>query len=498
MRGGLQFAMRLDTFASSSRIPSEMPEHSPGERIALPSVDLMLRRDESAVLIDRYGRAPVVEAIRAELAACRSALRAANAAPEPGVPQIFAQVRTRLAARAAPSLRRVFNLTGTVLHTNLGRAVLPREAIDAMIAVAGEPSNLEYDLDTGKRGDRDVHLENALCRLTGAEAATVVNNNAAAVLLVLNTLAIRKEVPTSRGELIEIGGSFRIPDIMSRAGCRLREVGTTNRTHLSDFANAIGSRTGLVMKVHTSNYVVEGFTASVPEAELAKLCKERGVPFVVDLGSGALVDLRAFGLPHEPTPAETLASGADLVTFSGDKLLGGPQAGIIVGRADLVARIKRNPLKRALRVDKMTIAALAAVLTLSADPERLRDRLPALRALTRPPDEIRRTAARIAVALAPALKEYTVEVVACASEIGSGAQPGRNIASAGVAIAACATKGRGSALQRLADAFRALPVPVIGRIQDDAYLLDCRGLIDEQDFESFSAQLGILDPAGRK
>ncbi len=458
----------------------------------------MLRQDESVVLIHRYGRAPVVAAIRAELAARRSALRRADAGPEPGVPQILEQVRSRLAERAAPSLRRVFNLTGTVLHTNLGRAVLPREAIDAVIAVAGEPSNLEYDLDTGKRGDRDTHLEEALCRLTGAEAATVVNNNAAAVLLVLNTLADRKEVPTSRGELIEIGGSFRMPDIMARAGCRLREVGTTNRTHLADFASALGPRTGLVMKVHTSNYVIAGFATAVPEAKLAQLCKEHGVPFVVDLGSGALVDLRAFGLPHEPTPAETLASGADLVTFSGDKLLGGPQAGIIAGRADLVARIKRNPLKRALRVDKMTIAALAAVLDLAGDPERLRERLPALRALTRPLEEIRRTAARIAVALAPVLNEYAVEVVPCVSEIGSGAQPGRDIASAAVAIAPRAAKGRGSALRRLADAFRALPIPVIGRIQDDAYLLDCRCLLDEADADAFIAQSGGLDPAGQR
>ncbi len=471
-----------------------MPERSSGARVALPSVDLVLRQDESAVLVHRYGRASVVAAIRDELAEHRRALRQTEGAPQPGVPRILEQVKHRLAERAVPSLRSVFNLTGTVLHTNLGRAVLPREAIDAVAAVAGAASNLEYDLADGKRGDRDSHLEAALCRLTGAAAATVVNNNAAAVLLVLNTLAARKEVPTSRGELIEIGDSFRMPDIMSRAGCRLREVGTTNRTHLADYAAAIGPRTGAVMKVHTSNYVVEGFTASVPEAELAQLCKERGVPFVVDLGSGALVDLRAYGLPHEPTPAETLARGADLVTFSGDKLLGGPQAGIIAGRADLVERIKRNPLKRALRVDKLTIAALAAVLDLAADPDRLRDRLPALRALTRPLDEIRRTAGRVAVALAPVLKDFAVEVVDCVSEVGSGAQPGQGIASAAVAVTPRAVRGHGSALRRLAATFRALPVPVIGRVRDDAFLLDCRCLAEAEDVERFVAQLDRLEP----
>jgi L-seryl-tRNA(Ser) seleniumtransferase len=356
--------------------------------------------------------------------------------------------------------------------------------------VGGNPSNLEFDVEEGYRGDRDSHVEKLLIQLTGAQAATVVNNNAAAVLLLLSSLAQKKEVPTSRGELIEIGGAFRIPDIMARAGCRLREVGTTNRTHLKDYEDAIGPKTGLVMKVHASNYSIQGFTSSVPEPDIAKLCRERGVPFAVDLGAGTLVDLGQWGLPHEPTPAESIAAGADLVTFSGDKLLGGPQAGIIVGRADLIAKIKRNPLKRALRVDKLTIAALAAVLRLYDDPKRLRERLPTLRLLTRPLEEIRETARHVLAAVSATLGTgVRCELIECKSEIGSGAQPTRVLASAGVAIIPNVKRGRGGLLKRLSGAFRGLPVPVIGYIQDDALRFDCRCLEHEAEF---IAQLSAL------
>ncbi|MGH7032733.1 MAG: L-seryl-tRNA(Sec) selenium transferase [Stellaceae bacterium] len=465
-----------------------------GLRASLPSVERLLRSEAAAPLIAGFGRPAVTEALRGALAELRIALGSAANATIPEEAPIIGRAAQRLADDARPSLRRVFNLTGTVLHTNLGRALLPQEAIDAVAAVAQAPTNLEYDIAEGRRGERDDHIERLLCRLTGAEAATAVNNNAAAVLLVLNTLANRKEVPTSRGELIEIGGAFRMPDIMARSGCRLREIGTTNRTHLKDYAEAIGPKTGLVMKVHASNYKIEGFTASVAEEELARLCHERGVPFAVDLGSGALVDLGKFGLPHEPTPMEALKNGADLVTFSGDKLLGGPQAGLIVGRADLVAKLKRNPLKRALRLDKMTLAALAAIFRLYLDPDRLVERLPTLRALARPVGDVRAQAERLSEALGAQLgASFAVSAVSCESQIGSGALPAQRIPSAGIAIKPAAGKrGSGTALRALAGSLRALPVPVIGRVQEGAVILDLRCLEDEP---GFMAQLVRIEAA---
>ncbi len=429
-----------------------------------------MRCPEAQTLVARHGRDAVVNMVRRVLAQARAEQVTIAAGPP-----VLAEVSARLALSAQPSLRPVFNLTGTVLHTNLGRAVLPAEAIEAMVDAARGAVNLEYDLELGERGERDAHLEPMLCELTGAEAATVVNNNAAALLLVLNTLAMGKTVPTSRGELVEIGGSFRLPDIMARSGCRLLEVGTTNRTHLHDFAQAIGPNSGLVLKVHASNFVIEGFSASVPEAELAGLCRSRGLPFVVDLGSGALLDLSRFGLPHESTVAQALKNGADLVTFSTDKLLGGPQAGVIAGRADLVAQVRRNPMKRALRVDKLTIAALAAVLRLYADPDRLVQRLPTLRLLTRTQGELQALAQRVRPAVQSALgAAHDVQTLDCDSQIGSGALPVRTLPSAGLAI------HPGSAA--LALAFRRLPVPVLGRLHNGRFLLDLRCLQDEYGF----------------
>ena len=441
-------------------------------RARLPSVDRLLAEPAIQALIEAHGRPLTLEALRA-------ALDARRADPE-AKGDLLADASARLARLAQPSQRRVFNLTGTVLHTNLGRALLPEEAIEAAASAMRDPSNLEYDLATGKRGERDVHVVSWLMRFSGAEAATVVNNNAAAVLLVLNTLAKGKEAVVSRGELVEIGGAFRIPDVMARAGTRLVEVGTTNRTHLKDYEAAIGGKTALLMKVHTSNYRIDGFTAAVAARDLAPLARSRGLPLIEDLGSGTLIDLKPLGLPHEPTVAESVAAGADLVTFSGDKLLGGPQAGMIVGRADLIQRINRNPLKRALRLDKMRLAALEAVLRLYADPERLRTRLPTVRHLARTKTEIEATAMRLLPAVAKALTgRAAVDAVACSSQIGSGAMPVENLPSAGLRL----TPAEGGA-DRLAKYLRGLPIPIVGRIADGAVILDLRCLDDETGFLS--------------
>lgn len=440
----------------------------------LPGVDVLL--DAAAPLLVSYGRTEVTQAIREQLENIRAGIKSGQLDNLPSNEQLLADIDAVLLKKHTNSLRPVINLTGTVLHTNLGRARLPDVAIKAMIEIGEQYSNLEYDLESGQRGDRDTHIESLIQAITGAEAATVVNNNAAAVLLALSGLAAGREVPVSRGELVEIGGSFRIPEIMSQSGCTLKEIGATNRTHPSDYEQAINPNTAMLMKVHTSNYEITGFTHSVPDETVAEIAHRHGLPFMTDLGSGTLVDLRRWQLPYETTVQDSVKSGADVVTFSGDKLLGGPQCGIIVGRRALIDEIKKHPLKRALRVDKITLAALTEVLKLYLDPDRLATSIPAIRDLTRSMESMRQDAEVLQKTIS--IPGYSVEMCQTESQIGSGALPTHTIPSQGIAIRA--NNGEDKSLQRLERAFRSLPTPVLGRIHDGRIIFDLRTLDDSQ------------------
>ncbi len=447
-----------------------------------------MQHSEIQTLTEEWGRLAVREVIREQQAELRKRWRQGQTHVQDRH-ALSIQLRHRLLQRGGRGPRPVFNLTGTVIHTNLGRATLPEAAIRAMAAAGAHPVDLEYDVAAGGRGQRDWHVAQLLCDLTGAEAATIVNNNAAALMLVLNTLALDRQVPVSRGELIEIGGSFRLPEIMARAGCRLREVGTTNRTHADDYHAACTTETSLLLKVHRSNFVVAGFTAEVAEQELAAIARKHDIAFVVDLGSGALVNLARYGLPDEPTPMQTLQQGADLVTFSGDKLLGGPQAGLIVGRKALIRQLDANPMKRALRVDKLTLAALAEVLKIYSTPDRLAAELPVIRDLARSPDDILAQATQVAPVLAAQLPDITVATAKMSSQVGSGAQPLRELSSAGLCLRVSSPDTTDAHLGRLQRALCDLPRPVIGRVRDGCLWLDFRCLDDE---DGFIAQLANL------
>ncbi|MGE5306827.1 MAG: L-seryl-tRNA(Sec) selenium transferase [Alphaproteobacteria bacterium] len=444
----------------------------------LPSVDRLLNHERCRTLLLRYNRDYVAEKCRAVLenirAAVRQGMSRADAVSEGA---ILDQLERRIYAESQPGHVRVVNATGTLLHTNLGRAVLSQAAIEAMAEVAAHPVNLEYDLDAGKRGKREEVLEKLLVELTGAEAATVVNNNAAAILLALNTLAEGKEVIVSRGELIEIGGSFRIPEIMAKSGAVLKEVGSTNRTHLADYETAISDKTGLLLKVHTSNYKVIGFTAEVDLDQLVALGRQCRLPVMEDLGSGALIDLSAYGLPKEPIVAERVKLGADLVTFSGDKILGGPQAGLIVGTKHWIGQINKNHLQRALRCGKLTLAALEATLRLYRQSPAITDAIPTLKAFTRSIDEIRKMGEAVLPRLKSTLgKEFSATLEDSTCQIGSGAMPTEELPTVAIAVA----HPRQSAA-RIAQKFRAAKPPIIGRIREDRFLLDLRSIFNPED-----------------
>jgi L-seryl-tRNA(Ser) seleniumtransferase len=440
----------------------------------LPSVDALVRRLTGLSEVREVSRPRLTGLVREVLDAERRRVTAGQDAPA-DIEALTTRILESVARTGPFSLRPLVNATGVVLHTNLGRALLSPLALERLGRVAGEYSNLELDLASKERGSRYAHVEALLRRLTGAEDALVVNNNAAAVLLALETLAHGKEVIVSRGELIEIGGEFRIPDIMLRSGALLREVGTTNRTHLRDYAEAIGPATGLLLKVHTSNYRVVGFTADVSSRELVELGRPRSLPVMEDLGSGSLIDLRRWGFPHEPTVPEVVAAGVDLVSFSGDKLLGGPQAGIVVGRRELVGRLKKNPWNRALRVDKLTLAALEATLY-AYDAGRALETVPTLRMLTEPLADVRRRARRLLTRIPGEIRRrLAATVVEDHAQVGGGALPTVELPTAAVALGASPETAR-----RLDEALRRGDPPVIGRIADDRLLIDCRTVLSSQ------------------
>ncbi|MDU8924955.1 L-seryl-tRNA(Sec) selenium transferase [Pasteurellaceae bacterium LIM206] len=455
----------------------------------LPSVDKLLKTPRGEQYTAEFGHTAVVRVIRQMLREGRDLIKLKNSTPHFFAEdnRLFDEIRRRLLLQQRVHIQSVHNLTGTVLHTNLGRALWSAAAQQAAVTAMRQNVALEYDLEQGKRSHRDNYISEVLTQLTGAEAACVVNNNAAAVLLMLATFAQGKEVIISRSELIEIGGAFRIPDIMVQAGCRLVEVGTTNRTHLKDYRNAINENTAFLMKVHNSNYQICGFTSSVSEQELVQLSREFNIPVISDLGSGALVDLSQFQLPAEPTVQEKLAQGVDLISFSGDKLLGGPQAGIIVGRKALIQQLQSHPLKRVLRCDKVILAGLEATLRLYLQPEKLTERLTSLHLLTQSTEQLQQAAERIKNRLTSVLKdEFWVQIEPSSAQIGSGSQPMARIPSLSVTLA----EKNGGKLTALLTRFKQLSTPIIPRVEKDKIWLDLRSAADIQELLHTLQELG--------
>ena len=440
----------------------------PKTRHSLSSIDKLIHAPEFETLITDWGRLSVADAFRAIQQELREADSSSN---DLSLSEYHERANSWLHRHRKRGYQRVFNLTGVLVHSNLGRATMDPDLIQRSVLAATYPTTLEYDLKRGKRGDREAVIRERLCSLTGAESAVIVNNNAAAVWITLNTLAYNKEVIVSRGELIEIGGSFRLPELMSRSETRLVEVGTTNRTWLRDYENALTLESALILKVHPSNYSIQGFVQSVSETELLDLAHRRDIPLVFDLGSGALTDLRRLGLPEEPQPKILIDLGVDLITFSGDKLLGGPQAGIIVGKQKLCERINSNPLKRALRMDKLSLALLDETLKAYEDPENLHKNVRLIQELSLAPRQLKHRANRVSGVLKEKLSEFEVQVEPSESQLGSGAQPTTAVPTITVTIA----HKKQSKIISLEQSLRELSPPVIGRISKERIVLDMRG-----------------------
>ena len=455
----------------------------------IPKVDILLEKEEIKELITRYGRESVMEAVREETEALRAFIgkcRDEEAALEK-TEQLPRAIRERVVRLHTPNMRIVINGTGTVLHTNLGRAPICREHMERLTGLVSGYSNLEYSLEEGKRGERYSHFEKLLCRLTGAEAAMAVNNNAAAVMLILSSLAKGGEVVVSRGELVEIGGKFRIPDVMEQSGASLVEVGTTNKTHYTDYEDAVTEETKALLKVHTSNYRIVGFTESVPIQELAPLAHKHGIPVIEDLGSGVLIDLGKYGLTYEPTVQDSIRQGADVVCFSGDKLLGGPQAGIIIGKKEYIDRMKKNQLTRALRIDKFTAAALELVLMEYLHEEKALERIPVLRMITEPFASVSERAGKLKQILDERKLSLQTGLEECESQIGGGSLPLERIPSMAVTL-----KPESMTVPEMEERMRHLPVPVIPRTANDTIYLDVR-TIESRWFETLADMLENLE-----